>query len=628
MLEQLRKGAGSWVARILLGLLIVSFGIWGVGDFIQGTQDRDVAKVGDTAITAQEFDQQYRRELQVWQQRLGLVIDNERARQLGLPDTTLQTMVQRALIDQEVARLGLAIGNDALVREIRNNPAFRNSFGQFDRFVFEQVLAQNGWGERAYVELLRRDTLRDHLLGAIEPAGLPAPSVLTDRVLAYREERRIAEVLTIAPQMLGQIAEPDQATLEQFHKDNAARFTVPELRRLSYVLVTPDALSSQVSVTDQEVQEEYEARRAEFEQPERRQVEQIVYPAEAEAKAAALRLAKGEDFAAVAKATRNLEAKDIALGSLLKTDLPGPVGEAAFALEKGKVSDPVQSPFGWHLVRVVDIAPGRTRPLAEVRDQMRQAVALRKAGDQTFRVANLLEDEVAGGGTLEQAADKLNLKVARIEAVDAQGRDAKGQPVALPALANFLPTAFQSAQGAEPRLTEANDGQAFMVRVDEVVPAALRPFAEVRAEVLEAWRQSQGDERTAARAREIADRLKEGGNFAALARGIGGEVRTTQPFTRTGQGAETGTSARLVAAVFAAKKGDVVTASAGAGQGHLVARVADVRAYDPASDAAGRERLSRQLAEGIVQDLGQQYRAALESRYGVRINRQLLETLF
>lgn len=628
MLAQLRKGAGTWVARLLLGLLIMSFGVWGVSDFIQGTQDRDVAKVGSTAISAQEFDQQYRRELNLWQQRLGAPIDNERARQLGLPEATLQTMVQRTLIDQEVDRLGLQIGNDTLAREIRNNPSFRNAQGQFDRFIFEQLLAQNGWNERIFLSLLRRDSLREHLLGAIEAGAAQSPAILTDTLLSYRQEKRTMDVLAITPQMIGPIPEPDQATLEAFHKENAARFTTPELRRFAYVLVSPEILSTQVTVSDDELQEEYQARRAEFESPERRQVEQVVYPTEEEAKAAHDRMAKGEDFAAVAKATRNLDAKDLTLGLVTKTQLPGAVAESAFNSEKGKISTPIQSPFGWHVLRVVDIQPGKTKTLNDVKDDLKHAVALRKAGDLTFKTANLLEDEIAGGATFEQAAAKLSLKVEMVAGIDAQGRDARGQPIKLPALPNFLSAVFSATPGGESRLIEAADGQAFILRIDEVIPASLKPLTDVKRDVLAAWRLQAIDERTAQKGQDIANRLKEGGNFSTMAKSLGAEIKTSRPFTRTGEGAEPNTNTRLIAAAFNAKQGEAVTASAGPGQGFFVAQVKEIIPSSTTPDPVARERLARQLAAGIAEDLNQQYRSALEATYGVRINRQLLETLF
>ncbi|MCW5731999.1 MAG: SurA N-terminal domain-containing protein [Alphaproteobacteria bacterium] len=628
MLAELRKSAGSWVVRILLGLLILSFGIWGIGDFIRGDGGRDLAKVGSVTISTQEFDEQYRRDLQVWQQRLGIAVDNERARQLGLAENTLQTMVQRALVDQAASDLKLGVSEATLAREIRDNPLFHNATGQFDRLIFERVLFNNGFSEQGYIQRFRQDFLRDILLSSIEGSVTRAPAPLVDTLFAYRQERRVADILLVPPLPAASIPEPDDATLEKFHQDNAPRFTAPEYRALTFVVISPDALREEVGVSEEELQEEYDSRRESFEVPERREVQQIVYSDQAAAAEALARIRGGEDFAAVAKATRNLEASDIALGRLTRRELPSAVAEVAFALAGGAISEPVQSPLGWHLIRVGAIEPGQRRTLAEVREELTREVALRKAADLVFRTANQIQDEIAGGGGLEAAAEKMRLKVMKIPAVDQRGLARDGLPApGLPDLPNFLEQAFLAPQGGEPQLVETSNDAYFLLRVDDIVPSTLKPFAEIRAEVLSAWRTVTADEKALEKAREIADRLKEGGNFPALARAQGGEIRSTGAFTRGGQGAEAGVPARIVPLLFQAKRGEAVAAPAGPGAGAVVAQLTEIRPADGTAEADARKRLADALQGAIANDIGTQYRAALESEFGVRIYRQVFETL-
>jgi len=626
MLNQLRKGVGSWLVKILLGLLVISFAAWGIGDMFRVRTPNWVAKVGDVEIDRETVTQQFRREMQKLQQMFGRALDTEQARKLGLLDATVKQLVGGTLLDLEARKLGLDISDDAIARAIQENPSFRNQLGQFDRLQFEALLRQNGFSERSFIAQLKRDMLRSHLQSTVQAAGA-MPDAVAERVYRHQMERRVAELLVFRNAAQGEVGEPDEASLAQFHQDNAQRFTAPELRAVTVVTLTAADLGQKQRIDDAELKQEYDSRIAEFTRAEKRDLMQLVVPEEAAARAAHERLVKGEDFATVAKEVANLSEADIAFDDVAKSDLPGELAAKAFALAEGVVSDPFQTPFGWHLVKVKAVRPGGIAGLDEVREPLRQAMALQRGGDEAAKLSRKLEDELAGGGALEEAAAKLELTLVKIAAMDARGNGADGNPAAgMPAIAELPRTAFAAQPGTDLQLHETTGGGYFVVRVDGVTPPALKPLDSVRAEAVTAWKEDRRDQASRAKATQALEKLNAGADPATLARELGADLKTTEPILRSGDGAGPELSQQLIVAIFALDPGKATVGATAGRDGHVLARVTEVKPAE--TDQTAVQRLEKSLADSMGTDLLQQFSQALEKTYPVKIDDKALETLF
>jgi len=626
MLDSLRRGAASWLVKILLGLLVVSFAAWGIGDMFRIRTPNWVAKVGEREIDRETVYQAFRREVQKLQQMFGRGLDNEQARRLGLLDQTVKQLVGGALLDQEAHKLRMDISEAALAQAIEANPAFRNSLGRFDRFQFEQMLRANGFNEKTFLATLRRDMLREHLQGTVQVNG-SVPGEAVDRLFRHQMEQRVADLVIFRNAAQGEVGEPDAAALAQFHKDNAQRFTAPELRAVTVVTLTAADLAKTVTVTDEQAKEEYDGRVADFTREETRDLEQIVVAEEAKAKQAHEKLGKGEDFAAVAKEVAGLSPGDIVFDSVRKRDLPGELSAKVFALTAGALSEPLQSPLGWHVVRVKTVHPGSTEPFEQVRDQLKQALALQQGGDQAAKASRKLEDELAGGGALEEAAAKFGLPVIKLAALDASGHDADGNPVtALPDMPEVVPTAFQTQPGAEAKLHDSANGGYFVLRVDAITPPALRPLESVKADAIAAWQEDRREQAARAKATQALEQLNAGKSLDEIARALGGERKTTEPFVRSGQGAGAELSQPLLVALFALGQGQATAGPNAAKDAHVLARVAEIKPAE--ADQTAVQRLKKQMADAMGLDLLQQFNQVLEKTYPVTIDRKQLETLF
>ena len=627
MLGAIRKRSGSILVKLLLGLLILSFAAWGISDvFRTRASDTSVARVGEREITPNQLGNDYRRELSRLQTAFGGNLDPQQARAMGLAEMVLGRIVERTLFALGADRLGVAVSDDMVRREIRATPAFHNQFKKFDRLRFQEVLRSNGLSENGFAAMLREDLARAQLAGSVEASAM-APKALVDALYRHRQEKRVAETVLVADDGVAHPGDPDQSALIDFHKENAARFTAPEFRTLTVLGIDAKILAKEVAVSEDALEEAYAERRDEFASPERRTLQQMVLVDEAAARRAHTLLGEGRDFAEVAKEVGGLDAETVELGALTREELLPELAEGAFSAAAGQIVAPVQSPIGWHVMRVAAIEAASQQTFAELRGKLAEEMARDKAIDSLFRLSNQMEDALGGGATLEETASRLNLEVVKFDAIDASGRDAAGQPVSLPFVGKeLLDTAFSTEENAESPLTETGSDAYFVLRVDRVTPPALRPLDEVREAVAEAWRAARRAEASQQAAEALLQRIEGGTELSNAAAEAGFTVTTTAPFSRSSEGASHGLPRGLVTSLFDGWVGKA--AAARGAKGHYVARVKEVVAADPYADADGVAAHRKQIEESMRADMVTQLAAALRERYPVTVNRDALERVF
>jgi len=628
MLDKLRKGTGSWIVKVFLGLLVLSFAAWGIGDIFRISPDTAIAKVGDIAISQEQFTRAFNRELNELQRRFGGSIDAAQARQLGLVQQTLNDLVTQALYDQAANDLGLLVGIETIRQEIAANRAFFDDLGRFDNFRFQQALRQAGFSEDGYVAQRRNQLARQQLIEAVT-AGVQAPQALVEAIYRHQRQRREVEVMRLPYSAFPVPAEVDEAALENYHQQRSTRYMAPELRSLSYIALRPAELAKGIVVDPAEVRAFYDARLVEFSVPELREVEQILVQEQTIAQSIAERLSEGGDFYAVAQELAKQKEADVKLGQIRRGDLPAEVEDTVFALAAGLPSKPVQSPFGWHVFRVTSIDPGRQRGFEEVKQEIESELKAERATDALYELSNKIEDALAGGASLDEIAGDFELKLQRLVAVSASGKDVKDEPIAeLPDIEGFLRTAFESQPGEQANLHESDNGVFYLLRVDEIKPASLRPLVEIRERVLVDWQADHRQQAAEEKAKQIAERARTEDGLGDLARLNGFQSETTEPLSRTEIGAKAGLDRRTVEAVFALKPGEVTVGANPAGDSALVVKLKGVKETDPGSEPQGVEELRQGLNGSVAGDLVNQFRRALEHSHSVEINQRAIDSIF
>jgi len=618
MLQAIRSRATSFVVKILFGLLIVTFGVWGIGDIFRNRgPDSTVATVGGRTITAEELGQAIQNEIDRMRATLGGSIDAQQAKQLGAVDQALQRLITGDLIELEVGRLGLAIGDQTVRDAIVTNPAFHNPSGQFDRQIYTQTLAANHLTEQQYERGLRNDLLRAQLVNPLISGMLP-PSELVNALYRARNESRVADFVLLPADAGGAIPAPTEEQIAEYYRTHEDRFRAPERRSFELATLRVDDLAAGIELSQDELKQEYQTRIDEFRTPEQRHVLQILFADEATAKEAETQLAAGKDFAAVAKdLAKTDDPKSLDLGWVGRDDLPTDLAGPVFELAVGGTSQPIKSTFGWHVLRVTEDKPSQEQTFDQAKDKLKTEVARDRAADRIADLANQIDDALAGGGSLETVVQKFGLKTTTVTDVDADGKGPDGKAVEMPQPSEpVLHTAFATEGAQTSPLTEMSNDGYFLVHVDKVTPAAPKPLAEVHDEAAKLW---QDEARQAAQqkvADAMIDEVKAGKSLKDVAVAHGLVARTSTPLQRSG--GDVRVPPTLIAKLFGVKIGEAVADSSG--DNVAVAQLLSVEPADPTKNAGAVQQLAVQIGGTIQNDIVSEFDQGLRDAFPVKLD--------
>jgi peptidyl-prolyl cis-trans isomerase D len=626
MMNRMRAASQSWMGRaimaIVLGFIIISFGFWGIGDIFTGFNANELAKIGSVRISVDQFRNAYQSELQRMEQKAKRAITNDEARRIGLDRQVLARLLTDAVLDQQAKKMGLAIGDADIAKSIFKDDSFKGANGQFDKFRFDALIRDNGLTEGRYVSEQRNVLLRQDVSDAVI-GGVELPVALSEAINRYQLETRSIDFFELPPSVAGEIPKPSDAELQKYYDDRKDFYEAAEYRKLVTLAVIPASLVKPDAVTDADVQKRYDETKAvRFIVPEKRSLQQIVFPDEAAAKAAKAKLDGGETFEALV-AERKLSDKDVDLGTVTNGQLAEKsVSAAAFALPEGGVSAPVKTQFGSVLVHVTKILPQTQQPLMEVSAQLKDEIAIIRAKAEATKLRDKIEEQRSAGKTLTEAAASVGTQTRVIDAVDAQGHDKADKPIeGIVDGPTLLKAAFASDVGADTDMIATANGGYAWYEVASIEPARLLPLADVRAKVEGGWRKDEIAKRLAAKAEELVKAVNGGKTMAAIAAEQGNLKIEHNADVR--RGGSPSMPANIIAAIFGVgvhKAGS----SANPTGGRVLFQVLD--AVVPPMDANNPEfkKIIDQVKGGYLDDVLAQYLARLEQNFGIKINTQAL----
>ena len=616
MLDALRRGSTGMVAKALFAILVISFAIWGIGPVFRNFGRGALAKVGPHEIRVEDFQRSLQNELRAISRQTGRHITPEQARAAGIDQRVLAQLMAWAAVETHADQLDLALSDKALINGLKDDPAFKDPNGNFSRIAFENVLQNMGLSERGFLALRRRDELREQVTGALIN-GVAIPNSLVDLVNSWRNEKRVAQFFVIDAGKAVKVPEPDDAKLRETYETNKGEFTSPEYRKLGVLVLSVDDLKTKMDVTDAEIATKYEESKESYNTPERRRLQQLVFKDKAAADAAKTALAGGKSFGDLAK---ELGAKDsdIDFGLVSKDRLIDPkVADVAFSLPKDGISDPIEGRFATVLVRVSAIEPAVIRTLADVKDQVRDAIAKSKAQGQVQSLIDQVEDGRSAGKPLKDAAEQLKLQYLEAPSTDRSNKTPEGaQAVGLPDAQAIVKAGFDSQVGLQNEAVELHDGGFAWVDVLGVTEKKQKPFDEVKEQVKALAIAKERERLIGELAAKLVEKADGGADFAALATEAGGaKVETTPPFTRTTE--PQGMPKDAVARAFTLAKGKA--ASSPTNDTRIVYQVTEITpAPEPTKEQ--RDSIAKQLKNELTDEVLSQYVVALEDRLGAHVN--------
>ncbi len=597
MLQTLRNSTKSSSMRAFLLVLVAGFAMWGIGDVFRSNLSEDIAiETGDVTIEAGEaaavFDRTRRSYLPG--------SNNNEALAAGLLVQVLSDLSQRALFTAEASRLNLLITDEMVKDAIARNPLFLDDTGSFNPLLLRDVLIREGISEQELIQYIVHVENRDQITSAIAK-GLSYPQSSAAMIAAWQaEQRQISYVeLPITP---GSVPEPSQAALSAWYAEKKSEFASPALRSITAAILAPETYIDHVTVTEEEVLEMYEARRASYSFPERRTIRQMVFTNQADAERAKASLDAGENFNAVADSLLNLSGDALILEEITENQLPNDaLRKAVFSAEIGKVSGPVQSNFGQHFFIVDKIDEAVSASLDDVREFLIENLRNEHAIDRVYDQVAVFEDARDSGATLTEAAEQAGAQIITIDGMSINGYDENDEIIeGIATSTEFREMAWQQAVGDVSLLTEDEADSYFALRVGGERQARERPLDEVYPRALAAYKL----EKAIISTRERAKTLISDGDFETAASKAGLDIITSPAFRQTGNGLDHQASSLIARSAFSLNTGESDLVETGA-EGMIALRLEAILEGDEETKRLRGEQIKREFSQNLQSDTDQ-----------------------
>ncbi|KZL21903.1 Peptidyl-prolyl cis-trans isomerase D [Pseudovibrio axinellae] len=622
MLDALRNSVGSWFAKLLIALLVLSFAVWGIADVFTGIGSTSVASVGDKEISAEEFQRAYSRELDQLSRRVGQPVTQEQAAAFGVPAQVLGRLIAEAALDNEASKLRIGVSDEAIIKTIQETPAFQGVNG-YDRNRLSQVLYNLGMNEDEFVMQQQLVAERQQLAEAII-GGIKVPQTMLETFDKYAMEERRVEYFILPQSSLTDVPAPTNEELTAFFESNKGNYKAPEYRNAAIIELTADKIANPDNITDQEIAQEYERTKNRYQSGEQRRIYQISFPTKQEAETAVVQMESGKTFEDLMN-EQGLTEKDVDLGLMNKAGfLDQKIADAAFALKEDQTSNVVEGQFTNAILFAKEIKPAAVQPLDEVKDEIRASLAQQNAADEVEDLYNEIEDARAGGSTFEEIAERFNLDLTTTPAFDASGKNEAGETVDLPE-ANALTTAvFSTDIGVENDPLEIGRSGHLWYEVKEVTPSRDRELSEVKEAVTADLMAARNAELLEEKAKALVTEIKAGKSLSEIAAAEGLTTNTSEPFTRNGGAANL--SGAAVSAAFSGPKG-TATQVPGNNEDRILLVLTDTTTPAFMTDSENVKRIDTQMTGALESSLLNQFIAQLEQTEGVRVNQSVFNQL-
>ena len=627
MLQFIRHSIGSWIVKGLFVVLIASFAVWGIGDIFRVTgTDTVVATVGQREITAVELEQEFNNQIRFLQQRYQVALEYGQARDLGLLETALDTLIERAMYEEVARDLDLEIDSMLIRERAEREPAFQDEFGRFDPELLERAFGEGQGSQETYVSNLKRQISLELLLSPFSN-GVKVPRLVERAVEEYANQARTFQRL-ILPYPDETTERPEEATLKAYYEENKERFMVEESREASIAVLTSERFFEQSTVEDETLRAEFEGRYEELSQPERRSVRNIVLESESKAEELidlAHRKTTEEGEEDGLEAAAETLGYEIHAFSRFSREGLSDLGDAAYALEEDEIGAPLETPLGWHVLQVTEILPQQEVTFEESKEDLLRTLKQEQALDRLYDTANRLDSALARQVSLAEIAERLDISLTEVT-VDANGHDREGgiPPIlhSYPEITEEIFALERDQAGFVNEITLEEETVFFAVEVTQEYPSQERSFEESQEDVLRAWREDRRRREGEDRAREIRVRLDHGSTLEDLAERQGLEFRTEGPMKRSDIPEDFPQGLREALFDLGLGKGAIEAIE----EGVMVIQVIAIERAESARITA--EQIQASLAADIANEYQRAFAEDLRRRFSIAIDRERLEDLF
>lgn len=624
MLEAIREHAQGWIAKLILALIIIPFALWGVDSYFKGDgKEQAVAKVGKEEIGQREFFQALQSQRDALQQRLHTKIDIDNK---DFRKGVLDQLVNTVLMSQAAQKNGLIVPSSQIEQMIQSAPIFQSN-GAFSPDLFQAWLRKQGLTQKGLIHLLQQDSFVQQFQMGYGQGSVVSTAGVTQLAGLLAQQREVNEAVFSTKDYAKGVTVDDKA-IEAEYNAHKADYAVPAQVRVQYLVLSADGIRSSIQISDQAARQYYDANKVKYQQPEQRHASHILIKADSTMSAADQAAAKAKaekiyeelranpgKFAELAKQDSQdpgSAANGGDLGSFTRETMVKPFADAVFSMKVGELSAPVKTEYGYHIIRLDGITPGKQVPFESVKPeivaQLAQQEAERKFADEADKFSNVVYEQ---SDSLDPAAKQFGLKV--LESGWMSRDHADPALLAKPELmdAIFSQDSIDKRQNTE--AIEVATDTLVSARVVDFKPAGTRPLADVAAEI-RARLVAQAAKAKAVEAGEQALKQAEAGHAVA---GLGATMTVSrmQPLNL---------APASIKAIFKADAGKLpAMVGVSTDDGYHLFRL--TRVLSPAPADVQVKGIQRDLAGVTMKQEMDAYLAFAKAKAGVKINESVLE---
>ena len=527
MLQYIKKYMKGWFLGIILFFIFISFAFWGVGDIFRGGGSY-ILKIGKYKISRDTF-------LREFESNVNYLKKNKKLNKIELENVvneTLSNLKDRYLILNAANLMNLNISEKILRKKIYENELFQNKLknNKFDKNIYTNFISRNFSSEENYLEYLKNQILIEIIANYFEKK-IYYPQNLTNKIYNKLEEKKSFQIASIDKNYQRTVIKiPNKESMLKYFNKNKKKYLFDERRSFSYIFVNLNYLKKKVEVNEDEIIDSYNNQKQDFLIPEKRKVEQLFFDNEEIGKKTLNSINKENKFKEIAEKEKEKNISYIALGLVEKEQLFDEFADQVFKLKENEFSKLIKTDIGWHILKVTEIIKSKSKKLSEVKNTIKEDIALTKSYDELDIVLNEVEDELTNGANLEEISNKLNLDLINVKLLEKKSFFNSDLPNEIK-INNFYQEVFEEELNSDLFIEEIEDGF-FIVRVDEIVNEQLKTFEEAYNDLIKDVKEERINKKINNIIKKFNKKIQEGVDFIEISDLLKMNSRITKKLNR------------------------------------------------------------------------------------------------
>jgi peptidyl-prolyl cis-trans isomerase D len=535
MISKIRKYQDSWITKSILALTALSFmSLFGISSYVSSAgKNRAVIKVDKLEILQDEMNVKLNNNIRKAQNMFGDSIEINDAMRKNILSNLVKENLTSMIIAREAQKEGVSISDELIQQIIATQPEFMDASGRFSPEALRRQLSYFDMSEQEYINELRQNILDRHLVYS-PVTGVKFPQFMNDYIAKIENQQKVFNYVEVNPSSLKIDRTISDEEIEQYYQDFAPQFEEAERRDVSFIELKISDLSKGYIPSEDEIKDYYKENSDNYITPEKRQVLQMVFDTEEKANEAFALLQKGQDFYQVAANKANQDKETTNLGNVTTDSLLPELTEDAFDAKLNQVVGPINSEFGWHILKITNITPKKETPLSSVRNKIISLLQQEQAYDQALTVVSEIEDKIGAGSDLKSISEEYKSKIYQVKGLKDDGNYSSlsnSKFKDLVTSSDFIENAFSYNQNEISQTVETEDGFV-LLSVNNIQDAHIKDLDIVKPEIIKIWTENEKSAIAQEIVNDVVADLDNGENLADIANRFNIKLKTTSPLKR------------------------------------------------------------------------------------------------